>query len=180
MNLIWRIILTYIFARFEKTQGILEPSYLKLRVLPTDADFLWHLNNGRYLSLLDLARIKYLITTNSLKKIKRLGVYPVVASETIRFKKSIDMFKQFEIKTQLVGWDDKFFYIHHTLYCNNELCAMAGIKVCYIKKRQGLVNTHDIVDALGLPAVSPVLPTWVIEWNTADQALYESSIMQNV
>ncbi len=55
----------YVYARLFKALlaawrapklGILETSVLRFRVWPNDLDFNFHLNNGRYLTLMDIGR----------------------------------------------------------------------------------------------------------------------------
>src|SRR5690348_8261743 len=100
MNLFWRFLRIILFSRFSSHLGLFDESSIFFRVLPTDIDVLMHMNNGRYLSLLDLARVDFMIRNKVFPILKQHKIYPVVASEMIRFKKSIGLFKRFEVSTR--------------------------------------------------------------------------------
>ncbi|HAJ90090.1 MAG TPA: Mesenchymal stem cell protein DSCD75, partial [Rhodospirillaceae bacterium] len=54
MNLLLRVLYVFISAFFKpKIADICAPSYLKLVVCPNDLDFNMHMNNGRYLTIMD-------------------------------------------------------------------------------------------------------------------------------
>ena len=60
MNLYLRLILTLLRSLLKPAIEIGDTIELKLRVLPNDLDFNGHMNNGRYLTILDLALIEYM------------------------------------------------------------------------------------------------------------------------
>ena len=61
---------------------------LPLRVLPTDIDIALHVNNGMYLSLMDLGRFDLMVRSGVWTRMRRRGWGPVVAAETIAFRPS--------------------------------------------------------------------------------------------
>lgn len=169
MNLIWRFFWVMIFSRFGKTLVRLDESTIFFRVLPTDIDFLLHMNNGRYFSLLDLARIDFCIRNRTLPILRKNKIYAVAASEMIRFKKSLNLFQRFKIVTRLIGWDNKFFYFTHYFKRNNDLYALCLVKGCFLHKEKGTLNPNDVIKLTGHTESSPVLPDWVKHWQQADR-----------
>lgn len=176
MNLIWRFIWVILFSRFASKLGLFDECTITFRVLPTDIDVLTHMNNGRYFSLLDLARIDCMIRNNAFHTFKQHKIYPVVASEMIRFKKSLRLFQRFEITTRIIGWDDKFFYIAHYFKTHGEICALALVKACCLRKSKGLVNTSEVLNLLDVKSPALQMPDWVKEWNQADQDFYDHAM----
>lgn len=176
MNLIWRFIWIILFSRFSPSAGVLDQTSLSFRVLPTDIDVLMHMNNGRYFSLLDLARIDCMIRNKTFAPLKKHKIYPVVASEMIRFRKSLDLFQHFEITTQLLGWDDKFFYIVHQFKRQQHLYALALVKARMLHKKKGAMSPDEVLKQIGLKLPVPPLPKWVMQWQKGDQGFYEASI----
>lgn len=172
MNLLWRFLWTWIFSRYRSPLTFFDVSQLSLHVLPTDCDLLWHMNNGRYFSLLDLGRIDYMQRTKLLPRLSAAGIYPVVASEMIRFRKSLKLFKQFDINTQIIGWDNKFFYLKQICKSEGEVCALALIKTCFLKKQTGVLMPNNVLATLGMDNKSPELPHWINDWNLADQDFF--------
>ena len=60
MNLYFRLLLFMIRVRFRSRLGIWDTSHVTFRVNPLDLDLQRHMNNGRYLSLMDLGRMAFL------------------------------------------------------------------------------------------------------------------------
>ena len=115
------------------------------RVNPLDLDVNLHMNNGRYLSIMDLGRIDLMIRAGMFWKIIKQGYFPVVASQSIRFKRSLMPFQKFHLITQIQAWDEKDFYISQKFVCNKQVYAEGFIKGRFLKRGQkGSVPTRDI------------------------------------
>lgn len=89
MNLIWRFLYTIITSRFQKKVSLFEVTRTRFRVLPTDIDILLHMNNGRYFSMADLARLNYIMRHKNFSIYKKNKILAVIASEMMRFTKSL-------------------------------------------------------------------------------------------
>ena len=76
-------------------------------VLPTDLDVLIHVNNGVYLSMMDVARIDLMQRSGLFTPISKKGWYPVVVAQSIRYKRPLLAFQRFVIETRVLGWDDQ-------------------------------------------------------------------------
>ena len=179
MNLIWRFLLTIITAYFHPQLAILDESRKSFRVLPTDIDLMLHMNNGRYFSFLDLARLDYIIRCNLQTEMSKHKIYSVVASEMIRFRKSIDLFKCFEVRTKILGWDERFLYIAHHIMRDDTIHALALVKSCFLKKSTGSISPQTVLNTLGLTYQSPALPAWVTSWQEADKAFHDEAVKES-
>ena len=71
--------------------------------LPTDLDINRHMNNGVYFSIMDVARFDMLVRNGVWQMMRDNGWYPVVASETVTFRKSLSLWQRFTIESRLVG-----------------------------------------------------------------------------
>ena len=69
------------------------------------------MNNGVYFSIMDVARFDMLVRNGVCAMMRDKGWYPVVASETITFRKSLSLWHRFTIESKLVGHDDKAVYM---------------------------------------------------------------------
>jgi acyl-CoA thioesterase FadM len=176
MVLMWRFLGTILFSRYSSPLNLSDQSTIQFRVLPTDIDILGHMNNGRYLSFLDLARVNYLIRAKLFFTLAQKKIYGVVAGEMIRFKKPINLFKQFQIVTRLIGWDKNFFYIWHTFKMGDELCAIAVVKICFLHKKKGRLTTDDILPIFGLDAEAKELPSWIHDWKEVERNFQNSFV----
>ncbi|HKO52772.1 MAG TPA: thioesterase family protein [Polyangiaceae bacterium] len=165
MNLFLRLLLLLFFAPFRPRCDLLEPVRKRFIVWPPDLDVLFHVNNGVYLSMLDVARVDLLLRSGAAKQLRKSGLYPVVAAETIRFRRSLQLFQVFEVETTIIGWDDKAFLIQHRFLRREEPIAEAVVRARILKRSGGTVNSRELLDLLGRSESSPVLPTWIDAWN---------------
>ena len=165
MNLFLRLLLLFLTAPFRPRCDLLGPSRKRFIVWPPDLDVLFHVNNGVYLSMLDVARVDLMLRSGMVSELKRRGWYPVVAAETIRFRRSLQLFQAFEVETTVIGWDEKAFVIQHRFTRGEVLVAEAVVRSRFLKRGGGTVSSRELLDAVGLNAASPPLPPWIADWN---------------
>lgn len=175
MNLFLRILWIMLFARFCPACPVLGPCRTSSRVWPTDLDILGHMNNGVYLSLFDLGRLDMMTRSGAVRKLKTKGWYPVVASETIQFSKSLTLFKSFEIVTRVLGWDDKAFFVLQQFETRGVTVVTGLIRARFLKRSGGIARPDEVLALLNHPTESPDLPEWVKRWNTDQSAMKEGS-----
>lgn len=174
MNMMCRFILVFLLTRYNPNASLFKLARKSFIALPTDIDFYMHINNGRYLSFLDIARIRVLIETKIMSILKKNKIYGVVACEMIRFKKSIDLFVKFEVTTQLIYWDDKYFYIKQCFYIKEELCAFALVKIRFIHKERGVISPAEVFKIANLTEEAATMPNYVEHLNAAERELFSS------
>jgi YbgC/YbaW family acyl-CoA thioester hydrolase len=117
-----------------------------MRVLPSDLDFLWHVNNGVYFSFMDFGRWDMIFRNGVFGLSMKKGWYSVVAGETIKFKKSLKLWDKFQIETKIMGYDEKYFFIQQKFICRGELMATGLVKVRFLKRKGGTVSTKEVLD----------------------------------
>jgi len=165
MNLFLRLLLLLVTWRFRPRCDVLGPVRKRFIVWPPDLDVLMHVNNGVYLSMLDVARVDLMLRSGAAATLRRHGFYPVVAAETIRFRRSLQLFQAFDVETTIIGWDDKAFIIEHRFWRGEELVADAVIRARFLRRKGGTVSSRQLLEALGRPIESPPLPAWIDAWN---------------
>lgn len=153
MNLYFRLLFLLFKRIIQKPKkidvlGKCETTFL---VNPLDLDVNFHMNNGRYLSLMDLGRVDLMIKIGIFGKLFKNGFYPVVVSEGIRFKKSLELFQVFKVITQIECVDEKDFYISQKFYHKKQICAEGFIKGRFKKRgRRDSIPQSELFDFLGL------------------------------
>lgn len=171
VNVIWRTLLVMWRARRRvRREGRLAPSEIsRIRVttLPTDIDILRHMNNGRYLSLFDLGRWDLLVRTGMLDVMKRNDWYAVVSSETITFRKSLELWQRFDVESRMIGHDDKAIYLEHRAVVDGEVYARAIIRSRMLKRSGGTLSHEELFAAVGRPDGIPEIDEWMHEWAAA-------------
>jgi len=74
MNLYFRLLWIIVRSFFKPRIDFADKITLTLHILPNDLDINRHLNNGRYLTLLDLGSIDFFLRSGVLKRALRRGV----------------------------------------------------------------------------------------------------------
>ena len=170
MNLLLRLITTLLRARRRSRLGPLDESVITLRVLPTDLDANMHMNNGRYLSIMDLGRFDLTVRNGLLRATLRRGWRPVVGSVVIRFRRSLDPFQRYDLRTRPVCWDEKWIYLEQRFEREGELAAIGLVKALFLGKG-GPVATAQVFPTVGLTGDSPPMPETVDLWRRSERAL---------
>lgn len=171
VNVIWRTLLVMWRARRRlRREGPIAPGdigRIRVTTLPTDIDVLRHMNNGRYLSLFDLGRWDLLGRTGMTDAMKRNDWYAVVSSETVTFRKSLQLWQRFDVESRLLGHDDKALYLEHRAVVDGEIYAKAIIRARMLKRSGGTLSHQELFAAVGQPDGLPDVEPWVHEWATA-------------
>ena len=165
MNLILRMLWQAVFARFRSRVSVFGPCRTPFTVLPTDLDVLMHVNNGVYLSMMDLARIDLMQRSGLFAPVYRKGWYPVVVAQSIRYRRSLRAFQRFVIETRVLGWDDKAFVIEQRFECQGDVVAHALVRGRFRSKDGGNVTPGDIVGMVPNQPALPTLPEYAAQWN---------------
>ncbi len=137
------------------SSAVLEPVTMKLRVWFSDVDMLGHINNGRYLTICDLGRFQISAATGLDRVFRENNWHPVVAYSAVRFRKSLNLFAQFELITRLIWWDDQWFYFEHRFVKGGDLYVKVLIKGTTLNKDGKKVPMKDFISALGVDISPP-------------------------
>lgn len=163
MHLLLRTILLLIKSARRSPLGIWDASSLPLRVLPTDIDIAMHVNNGMYFSLMDLGRFDLMARSGTWNAMRRRGWTPVVAGETIAFRRSLQLWQRYSIETKVIGLDEKAIYFEQRMVVDGEIYARAHIATRLVAKG-GPVSQEEIIGEFGAPPSDLELPEWIHDW----------------
>ncbi|XP_064636131.1 protein THEM6-like [Lineus longissimus] len=133
----------------------------------TDLDFMLHMNNARYLRECDFGRFCLYTRTGVWGALKKLGGSMTLGASTIRYRKSINFLCLYQVRTKIVCWDEKAFYLEQTFIRPSDkfVYAIALIKQSVIK-----VPPKDVVQAIqGVETESPDFPEEIKKWIECNQ-----------
>jgi acyl-CoA thioesterase FadM len=168
MLLLVRFLLTLLRARLRSRIGALEESVTRFTVLPHDCDLNLHLNAGRFVSFMDIARVELIVRLRLLGKMLKRGWRPVIGGCIVRYRRSILPFERFEIRTRVVGWDERWFYIEHVVEKNGTFCAIGHMRTV-IRGPNGSIPPREVLALMRLDdTTSPELPDVVREWREVE------------
>lgn len=164
MNLYLRL-LKVLFAQWfvRRRQPVLASLRLRFRVWPNDCDLNFHVNNGRYLTFMDLGRIDMFGRTGLLRASMRRRWAPVLGAAEISFIRPLSPWQRFELTTRLLGWDAKYFYFEHRFEAGGRLCALAHVKGLFLAGHEAVAPAA--VAALVGAVDTPPLPQVITDWN---------------
>jgi acyl-CoA thioesterase FadM len=170
VNLIFRLLWVVLAALGRSRLGPLDESVVRLRVLPSDLDLNLHMNNGRFLSLMDLGRVDLLVRTGLVGILRRMRWSAVVASVAVRYRRPLNPLRRYELRTRLLGWDERWVFLEQRFTRKGELMAYAVVKTQFFGAG-GRVRPDEIVRAAQATLQSPPLPAAVREWMEAEDRL---------
>jgi len=176
MSGLFRFLRVVLTARRRGAVGPLDECVLTFRVMPADLDINLHMNNGRYLQVMDLGRFDYIIRVGVFGQTRRRRWMPLVGSETIRFRRSLAPFRTYQLHTRLVHWDDKWFFFEQRFTARGELIASAMVKGL-LRGPGGNVSPVEVLAAGGhaMAAPPPPPPPGLVAWTEADAAFFEGA-----
>lgn len=169
MNLLLRLLALRIQSSRRSRLSLWDTAVTPFRVAPSDLDILFHMNNGKYLSILDLARMDLMIRSGFWDVLSERGWYPVVAGQTISYRRSLKLGQKFDVHTRVIGFDDKWGFLEQTFTSGDTVYARAIIRTRFLKKSGGSVE-HDELEAAagGFPSDRQV-PEWILAWSDASK-----------
>jgi acyl-CoA thioesterase FadM len=134
---------------------------------PWDIDLWMELNNGRTLTIMDLGRVVLFRRLGVLAVMRRKGWGGTIAGASVRYRRRIRMFDRIEMRSRILGRDDRFTYAEQSLWRGGECCSHALLRMATTGPG-GIVPTADLARAMGLPPEAAPLPGWVRAWVQAD------------
>jgi acyl-CoA thioesterase FadM len=156
LNLYIRLFFVFFKSFFRKKTGMLDESAVSFRVWPGDLDINLHMNNGRYLALMDLGRLDLIIRMGLLGALIRRRWRPMVGSEFIRFRRGLRPFQRFTLRTRIVTWDEKWVFIRQSFEVEGRAVALGVIKGLF-RSPSGNVPSRWLVEAVS-PGTAPPDP----------------------
>ena len=179
MNMYLRLLLFLLRVRAKSPLGIWDTSRASFRVNPADLDVQRHMNNGRYLSIMDLGRMDLMLRSGFWKRITDAGWYPVVAGQTITYRRSLTLGQRFELATRVIGYDERWIYMEQVFRRGDTVIADAIVRARFLRSSGGSVDVQEVLDLVGQPPADLVLPDWAETWNRESSAHSRALADQN-
>jgi acyl-CoA thioesterase FadM len=137
---------------------------ITMRVMPNDLDLLRHVNNGIYLSLMDLGRMDLMIRCGTWQKLRQRGWYPVAASVTVTYRRSLRLWQRYVLETKIIGLDDKACYLEQRFVRDGEVYVVATMRARFLKKSGGTVSVAELAELVGIDPATMPIPEWMSRW----------------
>ena len=165
VNLFLRLLWLRLTVGRRSRLRFLDVGRMRMRVSLTDLDPLRHVNNGVYLSMMDLGRVDLMVRSGVWKRLMDAGYYPVVAAQTITYRKSLELGQRFVIETALRGFDEKAVYIEQRFVVDGEIYASAIVKGRFLKRSGGTVSVDELGALVGEDLRVHTVDPWIARWS---------------
>ena len=135
---------------------------VNLIVLPQDIDPFMELNNGRYVTLLDLGRFSLGGKVNMASFLKRNNWSLTIVGTYNEYRFRLRLFQRFILKTKIIGYDENWFYFFQKVERKGKTHMASVVKFAYTSK-EGLVLPKEVISAMGIKYDPNKLPLWIKE-----------------
>ena len=146
-----------------------------LRVWPGDLDINGHMNNGRYLTILDLMLVEYFVRSGFARVMLRAGWRPMSGGAVITYRKALMPGQRYRLRFALAAADHAWNFMRFEfLREDGTLCAAGYMKGAAVA-RDGLVPNATSYAAMGLAPLPHPLPAPVRDWLAAEHGVMQAS-----
>jgi acyl-CoA thioesterase FadM len=168
--LLFRFLFIMFRSRFRPRLGAFDPSTVRFTVMPWDCDLNVHLNAGRFVSFMDIARIELMGRMRVFSPIIKRGWRPIMGGCVMRYRRSLLPFERFDVRTRILGWDEKWYYIEHVVERQGALCAIGTMRLL-IRGKDGNIPPSEVNTLTNEGDIaSPPLPEFVQRWRELENA----------
>lgn len=178
MNLWLRLIWCLVAARLRPALKFpAETSVLRFRVGLFDLDTSLHMNNGRYLTLMDLGRLDAILRSGLWRAALAHKWVPIASSIMIRYRRELGFLQAFRLETRVLCWDAQTVVMEQTFVLDGgprsgQIAAHALFRGgLYDRKAGAFVATARLMEAIGVLADSPTPGPEVEAFLKADRGM---------
>ena len=158
---------------------MLRSSQVAMRVWPNDLDTNTHMNNGRYLTLMDLDRFDLMTQCGLVSTILKDKWFPVAGGVMVRFDRPLHAFEKITLDSRIIGWYEKWQYFRHDILTGSKRAAHATARGLF-KTRRRSVAIEEILGAINYQGPILHLPESVGLWMQADQLMQSVQAAEEV
>ncbi len=166
----FRIAKLFLTKKSRTKLAVTDESILKMRVHLGDIDPFMELNNGRHLTMMDFGRFDLAMRSGMLSIVKKNNWGLVVAGATVRYRHRLKLLQKYTLHTQVVGYDQKWFYFRQKTVSKGKIHSAALIRTA-VTSKNGVVETKNVLHAMGYKSseINYSVPSWVTAWIKADE-----------
>ena len=164
MNLYLRLLRVLIRSWFENDARYSEAVETDFRVWPHDLDAFGHMNNGRYLQIMDVARTHWMKRAGVVAAIGRNRWAPILGGGFIRFRYSLLLWQPYRVRSRLLCWDKQWFFLEHVFIDGRGRHVAVGISRAALRDKSRWVPTERVVHEVHPGAAAPDIPGYVADW----------------
>ena len=128
------------------------------------------MNNGRYLTVVDLMLVEYFLRTGFLKVMAHKGWRPMAGGSFISYRRGLDALQPYTLRFRMDASDNAWNYMRFEFSDRGRLCAAGYMKGAAVGAN-GLVPNAVSYAELGVPILDAELPAPVVNWLAAERGV---------
>ena len=176
MNLYIRLLMTIFKSIAANPIDYRKPKVVqKRRVLLNDLDLNKHMNNGRYLTILDLVSTELFIRLGFLPVMRRLKAHVVSGGSLITYRKQLKLLDTYSVELAYIG-STETWHLMEFAFKNKKgaVCAKGLLKGAFVSKKEGIIKTSKVLktfDEIHNKEIIPSnLPEYAKKWLESEEA----------
>lgn len=166
----YRILKFYIKSKFITNINLLETSTLNMRVNFLDIDPFMEMNNGRYLTIMDVGRINHGFCTGFNDDVIKHRLGFTVVGTSIKYRYRLPLWRKFKMTSTIIGIDTKWFYWHHEFYSDDRITTAAIVRTGVLYKSK-LIKIDELERLITKKIKKIEIPSWVESWTKSDKLI---------
>jgi acyl-CoA thioesterase FadM len=152
-----RFIVLIFRCLISQPKGLLEDFDLYFIAVPLIDTDITRMFTQTYAAYMGLARWHYIFASHFKKAAIRDHWAPVATTERIQYKRSIKAGEKVQLRTKMLCWDEKRFFLRQTFLVNGEERAFALVEGL-VRGSTGVLKPTEAFKALGVSSPSPEMP----------------------
>ncbi len=178
LRLIWYLATAWLRPALKQPDEI---SRLSFRVWPTDLDLSLHMNNGRYLTIMDLGRLDFMVRTGLWKVLLKHRWTPIASGIAIRFRRELRVFDKFNLETRLLAWTDVTVVMEQVLrFSTGPRCGQVASRAMfkgglYDRRTKAFLPIDRLLQEIGADVMAPPIPPDVEAFLRSDEMIRAGS-----
>lgn len=137
--------------------------------MPWDIDMFGEMNNGRVLTFTDLGRFPLALRGGLIRVILKNKWQLAMAGATVRWQRRILPFRRYMMRSCAIGCDERFVYLHHTIW-RNDVCHASVLYRACARKGRTRIPMDQFLTEMGGAEDLPALPKWAEDWRENEDA----------
>lgn len=139
------------------------PLVLTSRVWPTDLNIGLHMDNVRYLQLMNRARNELFLRTGIARVAMRRRLGIPVSNCALDYRRSLQPWQRFSLRTQILGWTERRFFVAQDFLRGEEVVASGRLRCAFSGTAGTVMPAEVFAELTGPEPVSPALPAELLD-----------------
>ena len=168
MNLFLRILWLFLSQKKQELSHWSQTTHVSIKVGFLDLDINAHLTNSRYLAFMDLGRLQLIRSLSFFSLMWKKKWMPVLSTVNCSYIKEIPRGARIDLRTKIIGFDEKYWFIRQQFYVNETLHAQALCRGLFVGP-QGKVKPEHILkqhqaSSKAIDTQALELPKYIPSW----------------